>query len=38
MVSIENLGDNIVQIKSDMSLWRDTEVMDAEEEVATLEN
>ena len=36
MVSVENLGDHIVNMKNEMVFWRDIEVMEAEEELATL--
>ena len=36
MVSIENLGNNIVQMENEMSVWWDTKVIEAKDELATL--
>ena len=36
MVSIENLGDNIVNMSNELCLWRENDAMEAEEEFAVL--
>ena len=36
MVSIENMGENIVNMATEMIFWRNTEIMEAEQELATL--
>ena len=38
MVNIENLGDNVKKKSEEMTFWGNTEVMEAEKELSTLED